>query len=307
MSGDITSFLSQVNTILGSISSGNLEEAGTLVKDLAKQVPDGNEAISIVHRLENLISHIYEKTKENREHLKELYLARDKFFSVISHDLRSPFNAILGFSDILTDEWDELSDSEKKTFLLNIKHTSHNTFDLLERILEWSRIQNGKMTLSPVQLDIYQLVRDACLQLAEQAELKRIRLISEVIPGTTAWADTDAIFLVLRDLLCNAIKFTWKGGLITVSALPIGQFLMITVADTGIGIAAENMNKLFRLEHQYRKDGTEREKGSGIGLVLCKEIVIKQGGRIWAESVEGEGSRFSFTIPFFPPVQDEEF
>ena len=304
MSGEISSFLSQVNTILVSISDGDLEVADKSVKSLASGLPDDKEAASLVHHLETLIARLCERTRQEQEQIRELFLTRDKFFSIISHDLRSPFNAILGFSDILSEEWDELTDSDKKTFLLNIKSTSHNTFDLLERLLQWSRVQTGKMKFTPGRLDICQLIRDTFHLLAEPAGLKMIRLISEVIPGTTAWADKDATLLVLRNLLGNAIKFTWKGGLVTVSALPVGQFLMITMADTGMGIAPENLKRLFRFEQQFRMEGTEREKGSGLGLVLCHEIIGKHGGRIWAESIEGEGSRFSFTIPFCPPDQD---
>jgi signal transduction histidine kinase len=163
------------------------------------------------------------------------------------------------------------------------------------------------MKLSPVKLDIFRLVQDIFLMFAEKAELKRIRMISEVIPGTTAWSDTDAIVLILRNLISNAIKFTGKGGLVTVSAIPTGQMLMITVADTGIGIVAGNIEKLFRFEHQFRQEGTEKEKGSGLGLVLCNDVVTKLGGRIWVESIEGAGSRFSFSIPFFPVVLDSKF
>ena len=159
------------------------------------------------------------------------------------------------------------------------------------------------MKFNPVQIDICQLIQDTFLLLADPARQKMIRLTSEVIPGTAAWADKDAIFLVLRNLINNAIKFTRKGGLITVSALPIGHLLMITIADTGVGIAAENLKKLFRFEQQFRTEGTEREKGSGLGLILCHEIIGKHSGRIWAESTEGEGSRFSFTIPFNAPDQ----
>jgi len=235
--------------------------------------------------------------KKTQDQLRELYATRDKFFSIISHDLRSPFNAILGFSDILTEEWDELNDEERKNFLQNIRNTAHNTFDLLERMLEWSRIQTGKMRFIPVRLNPGTLVRENFSLLAPAANSKFIRFVNDIPEEMFAWADKDAILLVLRNLINNAIKFTQHGGVITGSAAPMNNLVVITISDTGVGISAENLKKLFRFEEQLKTEGTDREKGSGLGLVLCKEILEKNGGRIWAESTEGEGSRFSFTLP----------
>ncbi|MEI7491202.1 MAG: HAMP domain-containing sensor histidine kinase [Bacteroidota bacterium] len=242
--------------------------------------------------------------RRTQDQLKELYSTRDKFFSIISHDLRSPFNAILGFADILNEEWDELSDTERKTFLQNIRNTSHNTFDLLERLLEWSRVQTGKMKITPTRLNLANLVRDNFKLLSPTAEGKFIHMVSEVAEDCYAWGDKDAILLVLRNLLNNAIKFTRHGGLITVSAAAMHKLVVVTVSDTGVGISAENMNKLFRFEEQLKTEGTDKERGSGLGLVLCREIIDKSNGRIWAESTEGEGSRFSFTLPLKAPTQD---
>jgi len=240
-----------------------------------------------------------------QDQLKDLYATRDKFFSIISHDLRSPFNAILGFSDILTEEWDELSEAERKNFLQNIRNTAHNTFDLLERLLEWTRIQTGKMKFSPILLGLCNLVQENFNLLAPAAARKFIRLVQEVPDERFVWADKDAILLVLRNLISNAIKFTRHGGVITVSAAPMNNLAVITVSDTGVGISAENIKKLFRFEEQLKTEGTDREKGSGLGLVLCREIIEKSGGRIWAESNEGEGSRFSFTLPLNTPTQNK--
>ncbi len=242
--------------------------------------------------------------RKTQEQLKELYATRDKFFSIISHDLRSPFNAILGFADILNEEWDELSDAERKSFLQNIRNTSHNTFDLLERLLEWSRVQTGKMKFTPIRLNLANLVRENFKLLTPTAEGKFIHMVSEVDEASYALGDKDAILLVLRNLINNAIKFTRHGGLITVSAASMHKLVVVTVSDTGVGISAENMNKLFRFEEQLRTEGTDKERGSGLGLVLCREIIDRSNGRIWAESTEGEGSRFSFTLPLNAPTQD---
>jgi len=235
--------------------------------------------------------------KKIQDDLNDLYATRNKFFSIISHDLRSPFNAILGFSDILADEWDDLSDTERRNFLQNIRNTAHNTFDLLEHLLEWSRIQTGKMKFSPVFLDINKLADETMILLNPSAGRKQIRLLLDNTGEKYAWADKEAILLVLRNLISNAIKFTAHGGTVRVSALNMKDHLIITISDTGVGIAAGNIKKLFRFEEQLKTEGTDHEKGSGLGLVLCREIVEKSGGRIWAESTEGKGSRFSFTLP----------
>ncbi len=243
-------------------------------------------------------------SQKTQDQLKELYTTRDKFFSIISHDLRSPFNAILGFSDILVEEWDELTDAERKNFLRNIRNTAHNTFDLLERLLEWSRIQTGKMRIVPGRLNLGKVVEETFNLHNASAGNKLIRLIMEVAAETYAWADKDAILLVMRNLINNAIKFTRQGGLVTVSAAPMNKLVVISVSDTGVGISKENLKKLFRFEEQLKTEGTDKEKGSGLGLVLCREIIEKSGGRIWAESTEGEGSIFSFTLPLTQPIQD---
>ena len=242
------------------------------------------------------------EAQKTQEQLKELYRTRDKFFSIISHDLRSPFNAILGFSDILAEEWDELSEAEQKNFLNNIRNTAHQTFDLLEKLLEWSRVQTGKMRFLPSRINIKQLVEDNFRLLKASADRKFIRLVSEIPDDSFAWADKDGILLVLRNLLNNAIKFTRHGGIISVSYAYMQTLVVVTVSDTGVGIAPGDIKKLFRFEEQLKTEGTDREKGSGLGLVLCKEIIDKSGGKIWVESTEGEGSRFSFTLPMNSPT-----
>ena len=242
--------------------------------------------------------------KKTGEQLKAMYATRDKFFSIISHDLRSPFNAILGFSDILSEEWEELSDDERRNFLQNIRNTAHNTFDLLERLLEWSRIQTGKMRFLPGRILLEKIVEDNFGLLASTADRKFIRLVSEVSDDIFAWADKDAVLLILRNLISNAIKFTRQGGVITVSAAPMHKLVVVTVSDTGVGISDTDIKKLFRFEEQLKTEGTDRERGSGLGLVLCREILEKIGGRIWAESTEGEGSRFSFTLPLNSPTSE---
>ncbi|MCX6286921.1 MAG: HAMP domain-containing sensor histidine kinase [Bacteroidetes bacterium] len=294
--------------ILIKISRGDLDEAEALLDHHLVNQEVKAPCRNVAEHVKTLISQLREGLKaaqKTQEQVKELYSTRDKFFSIISHDLRSPFNAILGFADILTEEWEELSDTERKTFLQNIRNTAHNTFDLLERLLEWSRIQTGKMRFTPTRLNLGKLAQENFHLLAPSAAGKFIRLISEVPEESFAWADKDAILLVIRNLINNAIKFTRHGGIITLSAAAMPKLVVVTVSDTGVGISTENLKKLFRFEEQLKTEGTDKERGSGLGLVLCREIVEKSGGRIWAESTEGEGSSFSFTLPLNSPTQDK--
>lgn len=273
----------------------------------AQQIAKGDysQNVKFIGELSDAFNQMIEglrAAKKTQEQLKELYTTRDKFFSIISHDLRSPFNAILGFSDILTEEWDELTEVEQKNFLHNIRNTAHQTFELLERLLEWSRVQTGKMRFVPGRINIAQIVEENFKLLKASADRKYIRLVSEVPDDSFAWADKDGILLVVRNLINNAIKFTRHGGVISVSYAFMQTLVVVTVSDTGVGIAPQDIKKLFRFEEQLKTEGTDREKGSGLGLVLCKEIIDKSGGKIWAESTEGDGSRFSFTLPMNPPT-----
>ncbi|MEI8049769.1 MAG: HAMP domain-containing sensor histidine kinase, partial [Bacteroidota bacterium] len=174
----------------------------------AQQIAKGDysQNVKFIGELSDAFNQMIEglrTAKRTQEQLKELYTTRDKFFSIISHDLRSPFNAILGFSDILTEEWDELTEIEQKNFLNNIRNTAHQTFELLERLLEWSRVQTGKMRFVQSRINIAQIVEENFRLLKASADRKYIRLVSEVPEDSFAWADKDAILLILRNLINN--------------------------------------------------------------------------------------------------------
>ena len=288
--------------ILECLSGGDYNKAEALLDKLMLKPGMKSSGGDTAKDMKNIIGQL-STARRTQEQLREITATRDKFFSIISHDLRSPFNAILGFSDLLSEDWETLSDTDRKSFLLNIRNTAHNTFNLLERLLEWSRIQTGKMRLLPTRLQISQLIEESFNRLTPAAERKFIRLNSEVTEESCAWADKDAILLILRNLINNAINFTPHNGFVTVSAATFDNNIVITISDNGIGISQEDMKKLFRFEEQLRKEGTDKERGSGLGLVLCKEILEKSGGSIRAESTEGKGSRFSFSLPKDSPIK----
>jgi PAS domain S-box-containing protein len=236
------------------------------------------------------------------EELKGLNDSKDKFFSIIAHDLKGPFNAIMGFSDILTADWTSFTDDEKQHFVKNISNSAKNTFRLLENLLEWASTQTGKMAFNPVTFDLSVVANDVIILMRDQAEKKQIRLFTAVNFGTMVNADENMIRTVLRNLVSNAIKFTREGGHVKIDTEVIqpgdgsAPKVEICVHDTGIGIQPATMAKLFRIDEKIRSLGTSQEKGTGLGLILCRELVERNGGRIRAESEPGKGSRFCFTL-----------
>ncbi len=246
---------------------------------------------------------VEQKIRKYNEELQELNKSKDKFFSIISHDLKGPFNAILGFSEILTREWNDYSDDERQHFLRNIYSSAQNTFKLLENLLAWSIAQSGKQPFNPYPVDMSVIANDMVIFLRDQAERKRIRMFTGVNFGTVVLADEEMVRSVICNLVSNAIKFTPEGGQIRIYSENFKEeedqkeMIRICVTDTGVGIPPENLDKLFRIDQQVRSVGTANEKGTGLGLIICKELMDKHGGKIWVESEVGKGSKFCVTLP----------
>lgn len=243
-----------------------------------------------------LIEGLKEK-KRFQDQLVELSASRDKFFSIISHDLKSSFNAILGFSELLEQDYGELDDRERKEYVYNIRESARNAFKLLENLLEWSRVQTGNIAFIPEDLSISRLVLENFLLLKPLAQKKNIHLFSRVSIDLMARGDLNSVLTILRNLISNAIKFTPAGGKVTVEAEKNGRMVFISVRDTGVGISAANIAKLFVTGESFKTAGTDNEKGTGLGLILCKEFAEKNGGSIKVTSEEGKGSCFTFTLP----------
>jgi len=237
---------------------------------------------------------------ENQAKLHEANATKDKFFSIIAHDLKNPFNAIIGFSQLLLAEGNSLTEEEKKEFVGNIYMASHNTYRLLENLLEWARTQTGAIRFQPDFFDLSMAIEQVREINVTNALKKDISLTSDVPFNTTVYADYQMIMGVLRNLITNAIKFTPSGGKVSISHRLENNKNIIAIRDTGIGIPVNQLEGLFRIDHQFRREGTDSEPGTGLGLVLCKEFVEKNGGSIWVESQTGtdnHGSVFYFSIP----------
>ena len=247
-----------------------------------------------------------EALEKYSEELNQLNITKDKFFSIIAHDLKNPFITLLGFSDMLIHEYDELTEEEKLQYITEIRNSAKSSHELLENLLEWSRSQTGRLEYEPHQFDIYELVRRNFLLLNPMAKTKGIQLICEVKENSSVYGDFDMVNTVIRNLISNAVKFTNKGGEIRISTETENGFLKLCICDNGVGMDEIALNKLFKLGEQNTTRGTSKESGSGLGLILCKEFIEKNFGKIWAESKIGDGSRFNFTIPITSNISFQE-
>ncbi len=236
--------------------------------------------------------------KHFNKKLHDANFTKDRFFSIIAHDLRSPFTSILGFSRLLNEEYDDFSNDDRKMMIKQILTSTETTFQLLDNLLTWAKTQLGRTPFNPEYFDIESLIIETINLSIPQAKIKGISLKVLLIDKSSVFADVNMIRTVLRNLLSNSIKFSYEGAMITIEAFKVDDKIRITVTDTGTGIEPKTLKALFSLDEKVcSTKGTANEKGTGLGLILCKEFVEKNGGSISVESIVGEGSKFSFTIP----------
>jgi PAS domain S-box-containing protein len=241
---------------------------------------------------------VEEQQKLTEQQLKEANITKDKFFSIIAHDLRSPFTSILGFTRLLNDEYDDFSDEERKSMVKQIQNSTESTFQLLDNLLAWAKTQLGRTIYNPETFTLESLVTESVKQTTPQAQIKNITISSDKIEDVTLYADQNMIRTVLRNLLSNAVKFSFPKGNIELETNLRNHQLTISITDHGTGINPDVLNKLFSLTEQATTTkGTANEKGTGLGLILCKEFVERNGGTISVKSKVGKGSTFSFTLP----------
>lgn len=229
--------------------------------------------------------------------LQEMNASKDKLFSVIGHDIRSPLLSLTGFLKLLSHHSDSLSKEELKMFLLDLDKSLKNLFNLLENLLEWSLSQTGTIDFKPEIFDVALSLKENEELFKNQANNKCITILNECHSAVQVSAHRNSIHSVIRNLISNAIKFTPEGGKITLATKQVGGHIRVSVADSGLGISKDVNEKLFKVGIKHSTPGTAKEKGSGLGLMLCKDFVEKNGGTIGVESVEGSGSTFYFTLP----------
>jgi signal transduction histidine kinase len=233
--------------------------------------------------------------QQNRE-LQELNATKDKFFSIIAHDLRSPFSSLLGFSDLLLKNPDEYNKEGIIRIVNQINNISDQTFKLLENLLNWSKLQTGAMIPQPKECNFKDLVYDVFQLNTEIAKGKNITL-RNLVGNIIVNCDPEMTKTILRNLISNALKFTNNNGVVSIEATQRDSFVEIQISDTGVGIPSELIAHLFRIDTTFSTIGTANELGTGLGLHLCKELIEKQGGKIWVKSEIGKGSEFHITIP----------
>jgi len=238
-----------------------------------------------------------EKLLRYTDELKILNASKDKFFSIISHDLRTPFNSLLGISEFIIQSYEEMSREEIKESISNIFRSSQKVYNLILNLFEWTRMQSGRFEVEKTPLNLSINVGEILNLYIQSAELKKIKLINNVSKEIYIVADKYMLETILRNLISNAIKFTNKEGNVSISATRKGNFAQIAVSDNGMGISEENQKKLFRIDTKFQTNGTAEETGTGIGLILCKEFVEENGGTIFVNSEEGKGTSFFFTLP----------
>ena len=237
------------------------------------------------------------KLLKNELRLKELNASKDKFFSIIAHDLKNPFNSILGFSNILMEVVQDKDYEAVEEYAEIIQNSSQRAMSLLTNLMEWSRSQTGRMEFNPETIDIVALINDVTELLKYSAQLKSITIYKENDQSVMISADKAMMSNILRNIISNAVKYTRPGGSIVISTKQKQNELLVNITDNGIGINKENIEKLFRIDENYSTPGTQNETGTGLGLLLCKEFIDKHKGKIWVESEPNKGSTFHFTIP----------
>jgi PAS domain S-box-containing protein len=239
-----------------------------------------------------------EELKKSTQNLIKLNETKDRFISIISHDLRTPFSSILGFTDLLAND-EELTEEERKQYVRYIQESARSMLSLVNSLLDWTRLQTGRIKFEPQKIDVTKIIADSINTLSGAVLQKDIQISSNISQFLYLFVDKSLITQVFNNLISNAIKFTNRNGSIIISAEPANnsRFIQFSVKDTGVGIKEEDIPKLFNVDSKFTSEGTAGEKGSGLGLSLVNEIIEKHGGTIWVESKFGQGSDFKFTLP----------
>lgn len=271
-----------------------LEEKNISIQDKNEEIEAYNEELKVTNDELNFQK---EEMFVQKGKLEILNATKDKFFGIIAHDLRNPFNLLLGLSELLVEQISTAEYDKSKEIAEKINQTSSVAFDLLENLLTWSRSQTGQILFCPSNFNLKDVVDTNILLLKSSAENKGIHLSSTLTDDLYVHADKNMLLTILRNLLTNAIKFSRNSDKIIVNAEENDDCFTIHVSDTGVGIDKSVINKLFKVNENVKTDGTANERGTGLGLILCKEFIDWHKGKIWVESKIGMGSRFSFTLP----------
>jgi len=269
-------------------SALNLSESIRRIKSQNEDLKDLNA--KIIQKNDEIIA--------QNEQLLYLNATKDKFFGIIAHDLRNPFNNILGLTELLVNEPKEFNSSKCLEFVKTIHNSAHSAYKLLSNLLDWAMMQTGRTAFRPEFILLEDLIIDTLEITSVISQAKNISVYSEKNLGIQVFADKNMLNIILGNLLTNAIKYTQKNGTVKIEVSTIGDMVQISVIDNGIGIDGKTIGKLFQINEKISTLGTENEKGTGLGLILCKEFTDKHGGKIGVESELGKGSKFWIKLPF---------
>lgn len=278
------------------IIDSDADVAKGILKALIKRLRNNNilEERLTQHSIE--IERQRDELDKQKKELEELNATKDKFFTIIAHDLKNPFNTVIGLSELLIDRYDTYDNAKIKEFIFQINKFTNNAYELLEDLLQWAKSQTGRLEVNKEKVDLNEIINDNIDLFVEKAKKKKTKIISKVQEDTFAFIDRNMISTVVRNLISNAIKFT-ENGTITVEAIIKNENIEVSVIDTGVGISNENLGKLFKIDKNISTQGTDEETGTGLGLIISKEFIECNGGSIKASSNEGSGSTFKFSVP----------
>jgi signal transduction histidine kinase len=252
-----------------------------------------------IQELADLNASLEIKVEQRTSKLLEIVSTNGKFLSIIAHDLRSPFSSILGILELLKMSLKEFNKDEIEEYIDIVYNSANNTLILLDNLLVWAVSQNKEKNFHPVKINLFDLLQEEIESLKTLANQKQIEMSHSVEPCLNVTADLQMVKTVLRNLINNAIKYSNPNGEIRIMACELKKFVEVSVKDNGIGISDENQKKLFKVDSFHSTPGTHNEKGTGLGLLLCKEFIELHGGNIRIESQPGKGSRFAFTLPHY--------
>lgn len=253
-------------------------------------------------RLEEMVTARTRELERSEQMLKESNQAKDNFFSIIAHDLKSPFNVILGMLDLLLQDYSEYTDEERQRMLLRLKNAATRTIDLLENLLTWARAQRGLLPYSPEKFSVAEIVHENLMLFESAAQSKDLLIKQSGERDLLVIADRNMVNTIVRNLISNAVKFTFPGGTISINIDYYDiDHILVFVKDTGFGMSTNILNNLFKIETRMNTKGTGNETGTGLGLILCKDFIEINKGKIWVTSEEGAGSCFYFTLPLYKP------
>ena len=279
----------------------NIQKQNEIFNIYLKYENEKQEKENEIYKLKNIqLVQANEKLKESRKELQKINASKDKFFSILGHDLKNPFSILYTTSEILANYYTELSDEKRIEYVSTIRLSSKHILKLIENLLEWSRSQSGIKQFNPAIFNLYDAVESCSSLIKPSASLKNISITINLKKNILIYADKNMIKTIMRNLVTNAIKFSNDGGEIVISCIKKKDEIIISVQDNGVGIKKKDQNKLFSMDKHFVTIGTSNEKGTGIGLLLCDEFVKKHKGKIWVESKYGKGSKFIFSISSKP-------